>query len=343
MGTVKRSPTTMLFTRLAAVFILFRLSSCQVRRETGRGSNEEYPHQVLIVVTGENHDVYNPCRGSGTLISDQWVLTAAHNFDNDEDTGKAVSAEVSVPAMGYSAEAASWYPHPTYNFDHDLEGDEYDFDMVDIALVRLKTPFMDGNKPAEINAAGLPQPDEEIENFSDVRFAGYGENDHGDEPVLYEGKSVKLPIYYCWMKNDLDDKEAHNMDAAVEKFEYFENELDDQGKKNLKEFHELVYHSHICTGVRRPREIGPYIGYGDSGCGLFKPEGSTVYGVLSTSDYENTHDQQFTRPALWVKVSKCLDFIRGTMNRHSDKEFGRQKGSLNFAFVLTAMVCAYFL
>ena len=115
----------MIFTRLAAVFILFRLSSCQVRRDIGRATNEEYPHQVMIVVTGENHEVYAPCRGSGTLITDQWVLTTAHNFD--KDIGKAVSAEVSVPAMRYSAEAASWRVHPTYDVDRALEDDVYDY------------------------------------------------------------------------------------------------------------------------------------------------------------------------------------------------------------------------
>jgi len=339
----------MIFTRLAAVFmLLFSPSACQVGRDVGRAAVEDYPHQVLIVVKGENHRVYKPCTGSGTLISEQWVLTAAHNFDSDKDIGKAVGAEVRVPTKGYRAEAAAFYTHPTYDVDQALEdGEEYDFCMIDIALVRLKAPFMDGSRPAVIRTASLPRRNEEIEDFSNVRFAGYGTNDYNNEDVLYEGTSVKLPIYYCATLDDhLPEDEYHSTDAAEIMFDFFENPLlNDQDKRNMKRFYQDNYRNIICTGVNNPHDIGSYNTIGDSGCGLFKTDDlNTVHGVMSTSNYSRfDHDQQFTRPTQWVKVSESLDFISWTMERHSDKNFGRQKGSLEFALVFVAALCVYFL
>merc|ERR1719354_962088 len=333
------------FTRLAAVFILFRFSSCQVRRDLGRAAQDEYPHQVSLVVTDEKNEGYRAMFGSGTLISDRWVLTAAHNFESHKVIGRAKTAEVRIPSTGLSAEVEKWYAHPTYDLDQVLadEYDTYRLEMIDVALVKLKAPFMDGDQPANVKTASLPRLNEEIEDFSDVRFAGYGDNDHVNDTVLYKARSVKLPIYYCGvLQEELQYDEDHNMDVAHEMFDKFEIKLNDEDKKKIKEFsNDIGYHSHICTGVKNPNDIGPYITSGDSGCGLFKPEGDTVYGVLSTSNYEKEHDQQFTRPALWVKVSECLDFIEETMEKHE----GRQEGSLNFVAALAALICAcvYFL
>jgi len=332
----------MIVTRLVSVFILLYFCSAQVHRETGRAAHEQFPHQVEILM-GYDGGSGAISGGTGTLISERWVLTCAHNLQRYEDRGAVTSVEARVPSKGLSAVASEWYAHDSYDLNRD-SSDYYDFDEIDIALVKLKAPLTDGNAPASVTPASLPRASDVIEDMSEVRFAGYGENDRDEEGVLFEGRSYKLPGYLSgFLEFELDgDNEAHHTRKKAEDIYYhFKFEVSEEKKRAMNRAFEKQLPNHIFTGVKRPHDIGPHTGHGDSGCGLFKMEGHTVYGVLSAADYCKDRSEQFTWPITWVRVSNQVAWIEGTMKSH-DEDVGRSNSSVA---VLAALycVCVYFL
>ena len=323
----------MIITRLVALFVVLGFASSQVHRDVGRARYEDFPHQVLLLMKYANKELGG---GTGTLISDQWVLTAAHNIQRRADSGKPVAIEVSIPSEGFKAEANKWFAHGSYDLDRDMSSNgEYDLRAIDLALVKLSAPLMKGEERANVVPALLPQPKEEIEDLSVMRFAGYGDNDlEGEESVLLQGTSVKLPGYLSdHLVYDLEDDiaEHHTMANAVKIYNKFEVEISDEEKQRLnKRFENQLKPSHIFTGVEKPKDTGPYTGHGDSGCGLFKVGENTVYGVLSASVYEGYHSQQFTRPIIWVKVSNHVWWINNKIELHSDRNFGGQQAEVEW-------------
>ena len=340
----------MIITRLTVIFILFGLSSCQVRREVAEANYEDFPHQVQIVVTYADESVGG---GTGTLILDkwgnQWVLTCAHVFQNVKGNGAVVSAEVRIPSEGFAAEASHWWSDGSYNiYEAEPEyEEEYNYEEMDIALVKLKTNLMtrDG-MPARVTAATLPEEDDAIEDFSEVRFAGFGQNNRRKDDILLEGRSYKLPDYISYhLEFKLEGH--HTMKKAERIYEYYRNVASDEEKRELNMRFELEYPSHFFTGVRRPHDTGSHAGTGDSGCGLFKMgKSTTVHGVLIIQDYENYRRQQYTRPIKWVKVADFKGWIEGKMEAHSDRKFRQRAGNGNLQNVVLAAVfgvCVYFL
>ena len=339
----------MIILRLAAAFILLGSSRGQVHRDAKVAEYDEFPHQVQIEVTFNNK---NRGMGTGTLILDQWdeqwVLTAAHNFQTHPDHGRVVEAEVLIPSRGLRAEAGAWLWDTTrYNLFKPIS-QAYDYDELDLLLVKLKTNLMDGDgNLVRVQAARLPEENDRIEDWSEVRFAGYGLNDRGLEDTLLEGRSFKLPGFLSnHLQHELDtfNEEDHTKENAEKIYRRFEKEIGDEEKRGKnKHFEESS--RHILTGVRKPTDQASFSGTGDSGCGLFKLGDATVHGVLSAGDMTAEGEQQFTRPIIWVKVASELKWIKAKMNRHSDK--GRRQvakeGNSLAVVVLAVVLCAYFL
>jgi len=83
--------------------------------------------------------------GSGTLITDQWVLTAAHNIDGSNGAGAGIS-NLRFTAGSSTFNAAQWIAHPNW---FAAGGESNLFSGWDIGLVRLENPSA-AITPAEI-------------------------------------------------------------------------------------------------------------------------------------------------------------------------------------------------
>jgi hypothetical protein len=80
-------------------------------------------------------------RGTGVLISSEWVLTAAHNWLSGEITG----LDFNIGGTTYSATSGQWRQHPGWSLRPNVAHDQ----GWDIALFRLSTPVT-GITPAKL-------------------------------------------------------------------------------------------------------------------------------------------------------------------------------------------------
>ncbi|XP_025829982.1 brachyurin-like isoform X2 [Agrilus planipennis] len=117
---------------------------------------KDYPYQVILY-----YNNYDKCGGS--IIAEQFILTAAHCLQSDEASKYMVKAGVSnIDEDGQERKAVELFIHEDFSFD------EPEFD---IAIVQVDEPFEFSNA---VRIIKLPNDDQSAKAGDIVTVTGFG-------------------------------------------------------------------------------------------------------------------------------------------------------------------------
>ena len=224
--------------------------------------------------------------GSGTLVAEGWVLTAAHLFD------AASGASFTVGGRTYAA--SKWVVHPKWNGNY-RKGN-------DLALVKLTEPVTEV-RPARVYAGAR-------EFGATATFVGYGQTGTGaGAPAGFDGLERAG-------QNVID-----GMPGPREKT--YQTRLTRKSRVFVVDFDDPRDPGRSATGSAHALDLEYLISLGDSGGGAFADlgdgNGPVLVGVHSFGEFtDGADDSSYGDVTGHVRVSRSADWIRSVLRRHRD-------------------------
>nr|XP_055026233.1 complement factor D [Misgurnus anguillicaudatus] len=195
--------------QINVIFALALLCAASLPGECITGGKEAAPNSRPYMASlqwNEKHEC------GGFLISDQWVMSAAHCFRNGKESGvKVVLGAHSLSKAEdtkQSFDVSAVYNHPDFSISN------YDND---IALLKLESPITESYavKPVKFQREGGVDPEE----GSDVDTAGWGSlNNLGGRPdKLQELTITVMERWLCGRGDYYGAKFTNNMLCAAKR------------------------------------------------------------------------------------------------------------------------------
>ena len=250
---------------------------------------------------------------TGTLIDEEWILTAGHNFFVSEEQNAPapvngitilVGNDPNSPEGSFEVEELVF--HPTWITQDDF------FNGNDLCLVKLKTPIQDIT-PIQLFASSNEQIG------SKVWFCGFGDY------ANLEGQDADALSKKHAMENTLDRKNE-GIRTSINSTSYeggllafdFDNPagtINTLGDEILNEEESLLGSGDSKEGAL---EFEGTTVQGDSGGPLFMKDGSTwkLVGVLSggvSDPLEGHEDGNYGDISVFVRVSQQIDWIKSVV------------------------------
>ena len=242
-------------------------------------------------------------QGSGVLIRDNWLLTAAHVIDGTNFLGAGIS-NLQVRVAGSTMQAAEWIVHPQWeatripNISGDLVPDL--FAGWDIGLVRLPSAV------AGIAPARLPDSANVSELGAIATIVGFGTTGTGET-----GFDPQLPIVKRAGINVVDVVGAQQTAGSNPSFRFGHSRM------LAVDFDNPTDPGDSTLGSATPLDLEYLTAPGDSGGGLFiDVDGITkLAGITSigTALPEPVIDSDYGDRASYTRVSQFINWINNTI------------------------------
>jgi len=309
---------------LNVVIALASTATCQVVQPEGMANNGEFKYLVYLSVEFNfPPGLFKPPNteptfyGGGVIVTEKWVVTCAHNFDEEFEQGKYYQVNrVTVLAGTKNKTSKSRAQEITVGFENVIKHGKFERadPAADIALIFLgENTFLFNDR---VQPANLIKSRKELNIHSECMIVGWGAYRNNRNQEVDPEKARKGRVYIV---------ENHNCERC----------LNDRPQKMFYD------DSHLCVGCKGCE--GCSMGSpGDSGSPVVQQIGGveTVVGLMKGGNEQFIRRCGVDSPGFIVKLSKFRNWMDRKMKERMDKHANERVRSNMAAAVAVASVAA---
>jgi len=300
-------------------------ATCQVVHPEGDATIREFKYLVRIDVE-YNFPIEirkdNTFYGGGVIVTNQWILTCAHNFIDKLNIDLYYSArEVTILAGTKNKYDRTSAQAITVSMENVIVHEDFDIQdlgletFADVALIFLGENTLSFNE--RVQPANLISPDQELRLRSKCSIVGWGAYINEDEEVVQPEAARKGSLYVVESDNCVRCMNDGSDDIFDDNY-------------------------HICYGCKGCKDCS-MISPGDSGGPVVQQIGGieTVVGLSRSGTGRFTRECGKNQPGTAVKISAFRVWMDGEIKKR-EEEYGNERAQRNMAAAAASVAAAYF-